>query len=267
MKMTKPQAGIWIAVLALVPATGAAQMCGGGHSGHSGSSTHESNHHEEEPSAAAVADAITEYVQQDIKLHGGYFLVYDAERKASVSLTLDRVRDERLQRVGDRKYFTCADFESTDGETYDLDFFVKQSESETDRFEVKEIAVHAQNGVLRYLWQEKGDNWKRIPISPDERASTGGAQADVAESRYVITVDNMGFSPDFLSVQQGSDVTLVVTRKTDQTCAKEIVIPSLDIRKELPLDQPVEIVLSPDKKGNIRFACGMDMFTGVIRVE
>lgn len=269
MKMTKPRAGIWIAVLALAgaPATGAAQMCGGGHPGHSGSSAHENRHHEEDLSDAAAVDAITEFVMQDTKLHGGYLLVYDPERRAPVALTLDRVHEDRLHRVGDRKYFACADFVTPDGETYDLDVLLEQSGPETDRLEVAEIAVHAQNGVPRYVWQQKGDNWKRKRISPDDRAASGEPQLEAAPARYEITVDNMGFHPGLLSVRQGSPVTLVVTRTTDQTCAREIVIPSLDIREELPLDQPVEIGLSPDKKGNIRFTCGMNMLTGVIRVE
>jgi plastocyanin domain-containing protein len=59
----------------------------------------------------------------------------------------------------------------------------------------------------------------------------------------------------------------VVTRKTDRTCAKEIVIKDFGINKPLPLNQPVEITFTPTKAGSFRYACGMDMITGVITVE
>ena len=58
-----------------------------------------------------------------------------------------------------------------------------------------------------------------------------------------------------------------MTRTTDRTCAKEIVIPSLGIAQKLPLDEAIEIVITPDRKGDVRFACGMDMLVGVIHVE
>ena len=35
----------------------------------------------------------------------------------------------------------------------------------------------------------------------------------------------------------------------------------------LPLNQPVEITFTPTKAGKFRYACGMDMITGVIIVE
>jgi plastocyanin domain-containing protein len=92
--------------------------------------------------------------------------------------------------------------------------------------------------------------------------STGGEQARVA-----ITVDENGFHPDAVAAKAGQPVTLVMTRTSDQTCAKEVVIPSLSKRMELPLNHPVELQLAAQQKGDIQFACGMDMWKGVIHVE
>jgi len=75
------------------------------------------------------------------------------------------------------------------------------------------------------------------------------------------------FHSSSLTVRVGVPETLVITRTTDQTCAKELVIPSLNIRRQLPLNQPVEIVLTPTRKNDVSFACGMNMMTGVIHVE
>jgi plastocyanin domain-containing protein len=80
-------------------------------------------------------------------------------------------------------------------------------------------------------------------------------------------VTSEGFVPAQVKVKAGQPVKLIVTRKTDVTCAKEIVIKDFGINKPLPLNQPVEITFTPSKKGQIRYACAMDMIAGVIIVE
>ena len=58
-----------------------------------------------------------------------------------------------------------------------------------------------------------------------------------------LTVTDRGFEPARALVPRGQALTLVVTRKTDQTCATAIVIPRLSQRTELPLNQPVRITI------------------------
>ena len=60
----------------------------------------------------------------------------------------------------------------------------------------------------------------------------------------------------------GVPLRLVVTRTSDNTCAKEIVIPSLDETVRLPLNRPAEIMIPPQEKGSLTFACGMNVFRG-----
>jgi plastocyanin domain-containing protein len=80
-------------------------------------------------------------------------------------------------------------------------------------------------------------------------------------------VTGEGFVPALVKVKAGQPVKLVVTRKTDRTCATEIVIKEFGINKPLPLNQPVEITFTPIKAGKLRYACAMDMIAGVIIVE
>jgi len=47
----------------------------------------------------------------------------------------------------------------------------------------------------------------------------------VTGDRVAISVTDKGFEPENVSVPSGKPVTLVFTRKTDGTCAKEVVIP------------------------------------------
>lgn len=64
--------------------------------------------------------------------------------------------------------------------------------------------------------------------------------------------------------------TLVFERKSDQTCAKQVVIKMADgskIEKDLPLNTPVEIAATFPTAGKLGYACGMDMVKGTITVQ
>ena len=95
------------------------------------------------------------------------------------------------------------------------------------------------------------------------RMSNGGQLPSSAnEQRYQVTVDGGGFHPSSLTIPAGKPVSLVVTRISDSTCAKEIVIPALSETRDLPLDRPVQIRIPAQQKGTLAFACGMDMYHG-----
>jgi len=82
-----------------------------------------------------------------------------------------------------------------------------------------------------------------------------------------ISVTDNGFEPSQIKVKPGTAVELYIVRKTNETCATEISIPSKSIKKALPLNKSVNIKLGQLKKGEIKFSCGMDMVSGVINVE
>ena len=91
--------------------------------------------------------------------------------------------------------------------------------------------------------------------------------AQKAGQAIEIAVTGDGFVPSSIKVQKGQPVRLVVTRKTERTCATEIVIKDQGINQKLPLNQPVTVEFTPKKTGQLRYACGMDMISGVIAVE
>ena len=88
--------------------------------------------------------------------------------------------------------------------------------------------------------------------------------------RYEIAVTTSGFEPGSITVPAKTPVTLVFTRKTDQTCTKAIVV-TVDegktIERELPLDKPVEIMATFPKAGTLGYACSMHMNKGTIIVQ
>jgi plastocyanin domain-containing protein len=106
--------------------------------------------------------------------------------------------------------------------------------------------------------QMAGDRAETTPAAPAARKSG---------QTFEISVTGEGFVPANIKVQKGQKVRLVVTRKTERTCATEIVIRDQGINQKLPLNKPVTIEFTPTKSGPLRYACGMDMVSGVIVVE
>ncbi len=99
-------------------------------------------------------------------------------------------------------------------------------------------------------------------------AAAGIAEGTVKNGVRTVemSVTEDGFVPSKVKAQKGEKLRLVVTRKTERTCAKEIVIPSHGINQPLPLGRAVTVELTPKASGEIKYACGMDMITGVILV-
>ena len=102
--------------------------------------------------------------------------------------------------------------------------------------------------------------------------STASADAPKAKdtSRIEIAVTKRGFDPDEIKVPAKKAVTLVFTRKTDQTCTKSVVLTLDDgkkIERDLPLDKSVEVAVTFPKAGKLGYACSMDMSKGIIVVQ
>lgn len=96
-------------------------------------------------------------------------------------------------------------------------------------------------------------------------AGCGGGAG--AKTRVEVAVTEEGFVPAEIPAKAGEAITLVVTRKTEATCAKEIIFADLGVEKELPLNQAVEVTVTPTKAGDLFFACSMDMISGKLVVQ
>jgi len=107
-----------------------------------------------------------------------------------------------------------------------------------------------------------------LAVGLSASASEGPAKAKKDAVQVVeLSVTNEGFVPSQVTVKAGKPVKLVVTRRTDRTCATEIVMKDLGVKEQLPLDKPVTVNIPPKAAGNYRYACGMDMIAGVLKVE
>jgi plastocyanin domain-containing protein len=104
------------------------------------------------------------------------------------------------------------------------------------------------------------------PASAPASAAEHPAAPDAA-GRLAIEVTSEGFVPAKATVKVGQPVTLAVTRKVQKTCATDIVISEYQVNKPLPLNETVEVTITPQKPGKIHFACPMDMITGDLTAE
>jgi len=97
----------------------------------------------------------------------------------------------------------------------------------------------------------------------------GASAADKAPEEIVkVKVTENGFEPSNIKVKAGSHVVLKVTRTTDETCATEIQVKEKKIKQKLDVkDKEVSVDLGVLKKGDVRFACGMDMISGHVIAE
>jgi cobalt-zinc-cadmium efflux system membrane fusion protein len=112
---------------------------------------------------------------------------------------------------------------------------------------------------------------KRLGIrsaqSPTPTTPAAGQAGSSRSQDAKILVTEKGFEPDKVTLRAGSPVRLTFVRTTDKTCGTEVVFPSLNIKRALPLNEPVAIEFTPAKTGDIAFACGTNMLKGVIIVR
>jgi plastocyanin domain-containing protein len=96
--------------------------------------------------------------------------------------------------------------------------------------------------------------------APSKVAERGARTIEIAAT-------DRGFSPASIDVVRGEPLLLRFTRTSSGNCLEELVFPDLDVRRELPLNSPVEVALTPEKEGNVLFQCGMGMVRGRLVVK
>lgn len=105
----------------------------------------------------------------------------------------------------------------------------------------------------------------------DPHAAMGmstAAPAATADIQSVsVKVGDAGFEPPMITLRKGVPARLTFTRVSDKTCATEVVFPDYGIKKALPLNQEVAIEFTPQKAGDVAFACGMGMLKGMLMVK
>jgi plastocyanin domain-containing protein len=103
--------------------------------------------------------------------------------------------------------------------------------------------------------------------SPAVQLATAAAQThDHGAVREIEVVVDGGYKPNRVEIHAGERVRLKFVRKDYSSCTREVVFPSLNIKRELPTNQPVVIELPALAAGEYEFRCGMNMIRGTLVV-
>jgi len=118
---------------------------------------------------ADIQAGIEKYIDGQSRLGGGYFNLQFNDKL--LRLKLVRVHIEYLANLGPRRHFACVDLAGTDGEVYDVDFFLK---GDPGAMSITETTVHKINGQPLYAWEQKEDRtWHRVPVENASQSLLG----------------------------------------------------------------------------------------------
>lgn len=97
------------------------------------------------------------------------------------------------------------------------------------------------------------------------KAAPPAAPAVAADGTRVVPIEagKDGYAPDKIPGKPGEKLKLVFTRTVDSECLSQVKVAG-GAAVALPMGKPVEVVVTVPSTGQLTFACGMDMFTGVI---
>ena len=105
-----------------------------------------------------------------------------------------------------------------------------------------------------------------VTLPPVSTAGLAPAASN-GEKDISITVNERGFSPSTVSAKKGDHLVLVFIRVSDETCATEVAFPELNLKKGLPLNQPVQVPIPTDQSRRLTFQCGMGMFKSALVID
>jgi cobalt-zinc-cadmium efflux system membrane fusion protein len=186
----------------------------------------------------------------------------DAVEKTSASL----VPKNAVQNVADRSFVYVT---RRDAPTQFVEREVRLGEPSGNRVEVLAGLTPGEQVVADGSFFLRAER-ERLGLRP---GTSGGGAAVAATARASsvqtarVLVTEQGYEPNKLSLRAGVPARVTFVRTTDKTCGTEVVFPSLNIKRALPLNQPIEIDITATKGGEITFVCGMNMLKGIVVVE
>lgn len=100
--------------------------------------------------------------------------------------------------------------------------------------------------------------WFWIKKTPSLKSSS-----DVVE----IIVENGVYTPSYIEVKSGQEVSLSFLRKDPSPCTEKVVFDDLNLSFDLPMNKPVAVKFKPEKPGEYAFHCQMKMYNGTANVR
>lgn len=132
-----------------------------------------------------IKAGIEKHIAEQVAKGNGYFTVPFEGKE--LKLKLVRVHVEYLASLAPQVQFACVDMASSDGQFYDIDFFM---EGDPGTMKVTETTVHKLNGKPYYVWKQNEDKtWVRAPVENADKKLLGVITGrDAFEFRYQATL-------------------------------------------------------------------------------
>lgn len=108
----------------------------------------------------------------------------------------------------------------------------------------------------------KKDAGEAKPAPKQEAPVTAGTVQNGVR-RVDVQATKDGYTPDHIAGKPGEKLTLVFKRTIEADCLSQVKMPD-GKTYDLPMNKPVEVDVTVPEKGELAFACGMDMFKGTI---
>lgn len=99
----------------------------------------------------------------------------------------------------------------------------------------------------------------------DNEAASASTEGGVQKA--TVLIEDAKYNPATIRVKRGQPVELTFTGGKELGCGGTVVFKSLNQTKKVETGKSVTFAFTPDKAGDIRFTCDMDMFDGKVVVE
>ena len=106
-----------------------------------------------------------------------------------------------------------------------------------------------------------------IPDVNQIQHGSRGPQQETSVQAVTVKVTDKGFQPDRIELKRGIPARLTFVREIEETCATSVMIPEFNLKRDLPLKEPVLLEFTPANAGAFDFTCGMKMLSGKIVVR
>lgn len=101
------------------------------------------------------------------------------------------------------------------------------------------------------------------PAAPAVAPVTAGTTGSDGIRRVKVEANAKGYAPDKIIGKPGEKLGLMFTRTDDTECVAQVKTPDGKLT-DLPKGKEVEVDLTVPQSGELGFACGMDMYHGVV---
>jgi sulfite exporter TauE/SafE len=104
-----------------------------------------------------------------------------------------------------------------------------------------------------------------LPSNGNSASQGDSSQPAILEGELVLNAKSGGYFPNTLKAPAGKDLVLNLVTNQTYSCARDFVIPALNIYQLLPDTGTVRVNIPAQKKGSaLFFTCSMGMYTGQI---